>query len=48
MLVDELYTPDEGIFDVLVVIVGHVDILRVAEAYVWEVVEHHGHLLQRD
>lgn len=46
LLVDYLHASDEGIFDVLVVIVGYVNILSVAEAYVREVVKHHSHLLE--
>lgn len=46
MLVDDLHTSDERILDVLVVDVGHVNVLRIAKADVREVVEHHGHLLE--
>ena len=46
MLVDHLYASDERILDVLIVDVGHINILRIAKAYVREVVKHHGHLLE--
>ena len=48
MLVDGLHASDERILDALVVDVGHVNVLSIAEADVREVVEHHGHLLEGD
>ena len=46
LLVDDLHASDERIFDVLVVDVGYVNVLSVAEANVRKVVEHHSHLLE--